>query len=173
MKQPRNTTWSVLGSSVLVFALALGGACSKSAEKAAQGPEQTTLAEASQGGEGAQAGMPAIEGRKIVYTGLLSLTVKSYDDARYEVDRLLKNSGGFVARGETQGSGDHRYGTLTLRVPTSNFAALSSQLKKLGEVDRETIAADDVTEQHVDLERPAGQRQEARGQVARAGCGKD
>lgn len=98
-----------------------------------------------------RAGIPAIAGRKIVYTGVLSLVVKSYDKTRIEVDRLLASSGGFVARGETQGSGAHRHGTLTLRIPTSHFTAFSSQLKELGEVVSESIAADDVTEQHVDL----------------------
>jgi hypothetical protein len=151
MKQKLHTTRSVLGSSFLLFALALGGANCTGNEKAAMSTESAMQAEGNQAGEVTPNGMPAIEGRKIVYTGMLSLTVKSYGEARAEVDRLLKYSGGFVARGETQGSRDQRYATLTLRVPSSSFANLSSQLKKLGEVESETIAADDVTEQHVDL----------------------
>jgi hypothetical protein len=151
MNQQRNFTPSVLGTSLLFFALALGGACAKNENKGGVSSESVMQAEESRADEGAHGGMAAIEGRKIVYTGMLSLTVKSYDQARAEVDRLLKTSGGFVTRGESQGSGDHRYATLTLRVPTSHFATLSSQLKKLGEVESETIAADDVTEQHVDL----------------------
>tara|TARA_R110002096_G_scaffold292224_2_gene486624 strand:- start:67672 stop:68310 length:639 start_codon:yes stop_codon:yes gene_type:complete len=82
---------------------------------------------------------------------MLAIFVNSFDDARAKVDRLLEESGGFVARGETHGSGENRYGTLTIRIPTSKFANLSSQLKQLGDVESETIAADDVTEQHVDL----------------------
>jgi hypothetical protein len=151
MKQNRNTTWSVLRLPTLLLALALGGVACHGSAKEVMSSEGAAPMDIVQDGEAAQAGMPAIEGRKIVYTGMLSLSVQSYDTARSEIDRLLKNSGGFISRGETQGSGEYRYGTLTLRVPTSNFATLSSQLKALGKVRSETIAADDVTEQHVDL----------------------
>lgn len=148
MKQ-RCKTWSLL-SSVLFLVVALGSACSKhdGAAKAERGP---VAVDSELGGAPTQAPELALEGRKIIYTGMLSIYVTSFDDARAEVDRLLEESGGFVARGETHGSGANRYGTLTIRIPTSKFANLSNHLKKLGEVESETIAADDVTEQHVDL----------------------
>tara|TARA_R110002073_G_scaffold218689_5_gene379032 strand:- start:773 stop:1609 length:837 start_codon:yes stop_codon:yes gene_type:complete len=148
MKQ-RCKTLSLL-SSVLFLVVALGSACSKH-DGAAKAQRGSVAVESELGGAPKQASQPALEGRKIIYTGMLSIFVNSFDDARAEVDRLLEESGGFVARGETHGSEENRYGTLTIRIPTSKFANLSSQLKQLGDVESETIAADDVTEQHVDL----------------------
>lgn len=154
MKQLRKSSWSFLPWSILLLAVAFGSASCKGNEQQATSYLQSELpgkGVAIQEGEAMQAGVPVVAGRKIVYTGMLSITVASYGKARIEIDRLLKHSGGFIARGESQGSGDYRYATLTLRVPTSNFASLSSQLKTLGKVHSESIAADDVTEQHVDI----------------------
>jgi hypothetical protein len=151
MHPSRKLSWSILNSSILLLALAMAAAGCKGNSKAQGHAAEAAATVASASGEDLQSLTPAIEGRKIVYTGALSLRVPSYDKARAEIERVLQSTGGYIARGETEGHGDLRYATLTLRLPTAQFAAVRTQLQGLGEVESETIAADDVTEQHVDL----------------------
>jgi hypothetical protein len=90
--------------------------------------------------------------RKVIRTGRIDLVVKTYDDARTKLDKLLEASGGYVDSTQV-----HHYqgavssATLVLRIPQAAFGQLLPKLKELGEVAAETTNADDVTDQYVDV----------------------
>ena len=94
----------------------------------------------------------AIDGRKIIRTGDLALTVDSYEPVRQEIETLLRASRGFIANAQVGHSeGRVTEATLTLRVPTDGFEDLVARLAKLGTVISESSSAQDVTDQWVDV----------------------
>jgi hypothetical protein len=90
--------------------------------------------------------------RAIISTGRISLHSRSVARARAEVMRLVVSWGGSVA--DEQSNSD-RHGrihdsTLTLRVPTADFARAMTRLARLGKVEQQSRASRDVTTRVVD-----------------------
>ena len=90
--------------------------------------------------------------RKVIRTGRIDLVVGTYDDARTKLDQLLKAAGGYVDSTQVQHSaGAVSSATLVLRIPQDMFAQLLPKLKELGEIASESTAAEDITDQYVDI----------------------
>jgi uncharacterized protein DUF4349/putative zinc finger protein len=88
----------------------------------------------------------------IVRTASLSIVAANFDAARAEVDRILREVGGFVGQiqvSEARGSARALHGTL--RVPAARLDEALAALKRLGHVAHESQGGDDVTEQVVDM----------------------
>ena len=90
--------------------------------------------------------------RLIVRTGHASIQVDSLESAMAELRRLAQRVGGFVADASVQsGRNQLRSATLQLKVPASRFDELTEGLEPLGKLQFVNVAAEDVSEEFVDL----------------------
>jgi hypothetical protein len=96
------------------------------------------------------AGAPVAEGRDIVRTGTMTVTVGDAPGAADDVRRLAADRGGFVADESVRVEDDEV--DLTLRVPADAFDDLRDQVADLGDVAAQDSQAQDVTAQVVDLD---------------------
>lgn len=91
--------------------------------------------------------------RKIIYTASIRLVVEDFEGIPEQVSRLAKESGGFVADSELQGSsGKNRMGRWKIRVPIANFEAFVHAAKALGELQSLSTNSSDVSEEYYDVE---------------------
>ena len=82
----------------------------------------------------------------------LEIVVAKLDDARQATDRIVRESKGYVAQlSATAESGPARMLVASLRVPADQLDVCLVELKKLGRVNQESQAGEEVTQQHVDL----------------------
>lgn len=91
--------------------------------------------------------------QKIIKTGNLDLVV---DDVTERVDNmkaLAESTEGYVQHSSTREHSDGTMsGSITMRVPSETFDDTLTGLKDLAlVVERETVSADDVTEQYIDI----------------------
>jgi hypothetical protein len=94
----------------------------------------------------------ASEGRKIVRTGQLALSVDAFEPVREKIDALVQSAHAFVADSQVvHVQGRATEATIVLRVPTDGYESLVAALGKLGTIDNESSKADDVTDQWVDV----------------------
>jgi hypothetical protein len=106
------------------------------------------------GQEGKPADAPRVSGGPlIIRNASLSIVVRDYEAARGELDRIAKSVNGFIgeltafgARGEAPSLRG------TLRVPATRLDEAIAALKKLGDVQQDSLGSDDVTQQWTDLE---------------------
>ncbi|MFP4345665.1 MAG: DUF4349 domain-containing protein [Anaerolineales bacterium] len=109
------------------------------------------------GGAPAQAqgtGAPLPQQRMIVYTGDLNLVVRDTLEVQDEIGELVDDLDGYVLSTDS-----YRYAegllrvNMSLRVPAERFQEAMSALRSLAlEVNRESVSAQDVTQEYVDLE---------------------
>jgi hypothetical protein len=92
-------------------------------------------------------------GPLIIRNASLSIVVRDYEAARGDLDRIAKSVNGYIgdltalgARGEAPSLRG------TLRVPATRLDEAIAALKKLGDVQQESLGTDDVTQQWTDLE---------------------
>jgi hypothetical protein len=92
-------------------------------------------------------------GPKVVKTAQLSLETPEdqFDERFSEASLVASRYGGFVSTSSTQGS-DARSGSLEIRVPAESFDRAVDDLRRLGTVERQTVAGEEVTAHYVDLE---------------------
>jgi hypothetical protein len=103
-------------------------------------------------GEGAAARLSQTSGPMIVRTAELALVTREFDQAREAIERTLRQRHGYVGQLNVNApAGAGRTLTATLRVPADQCDAVLNELKKLGRVERESQAGEDVTKQYVDL----------------------
>jgi hypothetical protein len=89
--------------------------------------------------------------RKIIYRGHLALVVDEFDGVVEQLEALVKEQKGYVAKKEVQGTpGTPRTGTWTLRIPAASFDAFLASASGLGEVRRTNLETEDVTDQYYD-----------------------
>ena len=89
--------------------------------------------------------LPAFEtkARKMIYSASLRMRVSSIPDAvKRFLDRVVQLEGYLALRNNN---------TLTCRVPVKNFQTLITEVKDYGSVLQESMRAQDVTKQHMDL----------------------
>ena len=88
----------------------------------------------------------------IARTVSLSIVVKDFDAARTALDAILARHHGYAAEmtANTE-KGEARSLSASLRIPASELAAATSELKALGRVETETQKGEEVTTQHADL----------------------
>jgi hypothetical protein len=90
--------------------------------------------------------------RLIVRTGQASIEVDSLESSMAELRRIVQRTGGFVADASVQsGKNQLRSATLQLKVPASRFDELTEGLAPLGKLQFVNVAAEDVSEEFVDL----------------------
>jgi hypothetical protein len=87
--------------------------------------------------------------RKRVRFGDLTVSVDSPEESSPEVERLIKQAGGFVERSTTTKDSSV---WLHCRVPAPQLDEIMAAVAALGEEERRSVSAADVTEQYVDLE---------------------
>ncbi len=93
--------------------------------------------------------------RKIVMTAQVDVLVENWDAAYQDFKALtarLDALGGYISHQELHGTaGSRRYGTWTIRVPQPHFDKFLVDVEQLGELQRNTRDAQDVTEAYTDL----------------------
>lgn len=90
----------------------------------------------------------------IIQTGTVSLVCDDVGVARFEVQKIADQHGGMISKRELYGDGDGgtQMARLELRVPVAAFDTVLAELEKLGRAVDTTTAAEDVTQQLIDLE---------------------
>src|SRR5262249_17220717 len=91
--------------------------------------------------------------RMIVYTARLEMVVEDedFDSARERILELLKEQGGYVASSDQAGQlGQPRQGTWVLRVPVARFDAFLDAVAKVGELQRQALESDAITDRYFD-----------------------
>lgn len=81
----------------------------------------------------------------------LVLEVGGFDDAFEGVSAVAARYGGFVL-GSTVSGGERRSGFVTIRVRSEDFDRAMADLRRLGDVESESVSGQDVSMQVVDLE---------------------
>src|SRR5262249_29806859 len=82
----------------------------------------------------------------------LGLTTKEFVRSRRSMEEILDRHHGYAAKLRMVGQPASSLLTATLRVPSSEFEATASDLKTLGNVEREEQTADEIAQQRADLE---------------------
>ena len=99
---------------------------------------------------------PNASSRKIVFTAQVDVVVEDMAKAQQQLNELIANvqqAGGYVSHQEVTGAtGARRRGTWTVRVPQPRFEQFMADLEQLGELQRNSRDAQDVTEAYTDLE---------------------
>lgn len=96
---------------------------------------------------------PSANRPMIIRTAQLSLITKEFDNARAQLEAILKRHRGYVGElkaNDATGSG--RTLTAALRVPADQLDATLAEVKALGRVESESQSGQDVTSQYVDLQ---------------------
>jgi hypothetical protein len=91
--------------------------------------------------------------RKIIYSATLEITVKNVDDTQKQVEKIIDEHKGYVAKSDVSGSvGTRRTATWTLKVPVEKFRPAVAALAALGNVVRNASDSQDVTEEYIDVQ---------------------
>lgn len=90
------------------------------------------------------------QAREVIRTGDLRLEVDAVGDAVADVRRIAGAAGGFVSNEEAMT--DARTASVTVRVPSGDFDSVRGDIAELGDVIEQTVQAQDVTAEMVDVE---------------------
>jgi hypothetical protein len=88
----------------------------------------------------------------IAHTAELAVATKEFVKSRSSLEEILDRHRGYVAKLRMVGKPTGSTLSATLRIPSSEYGPTLSELKTLGQVEREEEAADEVTQQRADLE---------------------
>ena len=86
---------------------------------------------------------PEMAARKMIYSASYSVMVPVVDDAIKVLTARVSALGGYLSQRNNS--------TLTVRIPAAKFASFVIEIPALGRVVSESMNANDVTNQHVDL----------------------
>ena len=101
--------------------------------------------------DGEKAADPKVS-RQIIYRATLLLYVQDFGAADRQIQKLIKDTGGYVAQfREDRPSGSIRGGKWTARVPGEKFNAFVDAVCRLGVADHREVQSEDVTEEYVDI----------------------
>jgi len=89
---------------------------------------------------------------EIAHAAELAVATKEFAHSRTSLEEILDRHHGYVSKLRMVGQPTSSMLTATLRVPSSEFGATVSDLKRLGNVECEEQTADEITEQRADLE---------------------
>ena len=111
------------------------------------------LAEPAEESEGGDGGVrSAVEGRKLIRTGSMSVAVDDYGPFQTSLEQRVEEMGGFVADASlSHYAGRVSWATLTIRVPAEHFEELIGWAESEVEVQSLDIGTQDVTEEWVDV----------------------
>ena len=90
--------------------------------------------------------------RKVIYKGSLDLVVTDFPEAERALQGVISASGAFIDElTEDRRSGSQRYAKWVIRVPADGVQGFLDQVARLGSTQYRGLAAEDVTEEFVDL----------------------
>lgn len=116
-------------------------------------PAETVLLIAPEEKEAATGHDLVANGPMIVRTAQLSLITKEFDQARAQLEVIVKRHRGYVGELKVNDTtGSRRTLTATLRIPADQLDATLTEVKTLGRVEAESQSGQDVTSQYVDLQ---------------------
>jgi hypothetical protein len=105
-----------------------------------------------------QKDLDRLEGRRdsleplIAHTAELAVATKEFSKSRTTLEEILERHRAYAAKLRMVGQKSGSVLNATLRVPSTELSETVSELKSLGDVEREEQAADEVTQQRADLE---------------------
>jgi len=88
----------------------------------------------------------------IAYSAELSVVTKEFGRSRSTLEEILDRHRGYVAKLRMVGQPTGSVLSTTLRVPSTEYRPALSELKAVGLVEHEEESADEVTQQHSELE---------------------
>jgi Domain of unknown function (DUF4349) len=89
---------------------------------------------------------------QIAYSAELSVATKEFAHSRASLEEILERRHGYVAKLRMVGQPAGSTLSATLRVPSSEYRAALAELKVLGLLEHEEECADEITQQHSELE---------------------
>jgi uncharacterized small protein (DUF1192 family) len=89
---------------------------------------------------------------RIAYSAELSVVTKEFAHSRSSLEEILERRHGYVAKLRMVGQPSGSVLSATLRVPSSEYRSALTELKAVGLVEHEEEAADEITQQHSELE---------------------
>lgn len=99
-----------------------------------------------------EVGQSEVADRMIIRTGNLSLVVNDVTASVDQITRLTDSFKGYVVSARSWREGERLVGSITIRVPATQFADAMRAIRALAvEVTSETTSSKDVTEEYVDL----------------------
>lgn len=91
--------------------------------------------------------------RKIIYNATVDLVAERLSTAETALVQLVKAQGGYVAENEVTGSpGSPRQGSWKVRIPVSRFEPFMAGVTRLGELQKQHVDSQDVSEEYYDLQ---------------------
>jgi Domain of unknown function (DUF4349) len=88
----------------------------------------------------------------ISHAAELAVVTKEFSRSRSTLEDILERHHGYAARLRMVGQSNGSTLTATLRIPSSEFSSTVTDLKTLGNVEREEETADEIIQQRADLE---------------------
>jgi hypothetical protein len=89
---------------------------------------------------------------QVAYSAELSVATKEFAHSRASLEEILERNHGYVAKLRMVGQPAGSTLSATLRVPSSQYHSALTELKAVGLVEHEEEAADEITQQHSELE---------------------
>jgi len=89
---------------------------------------------------------------RIAYSAELSVVTREFARSRSSLEEILERHRGYVAKLRMVGQPSGSVLSATLRVPSSEYRSTLTELKGVGVVEHEEEAADEITQQHSELE---------------------
>jgi len=101
--------------------------------------------------------------RKIRYTADVRLIVEDFGKAEEALDAAIKDANADLANSETNNSANAvRSGTWRVRVPVDQFHAFRKAVVRLGEIEKNAVDSEDMTDKYYDLDAHIKNRSAAR-----------
>jgi uncharacterized small protein (DUF1192 family) len=89
---------------------------------------------------------------RIAYSAELAVATKEFAHSRASLEEILERHRGYVAKLRMVGQPSGSVLSAVLRVPSSEYRSALTELKAVGFVEHEEEAADEITQQHGELE---------------------
>ncbi|HSV13246.1 MAG TPA: DUF4349 domain-containing protein, partial [Tepidisphaeraceae bacterium] len=98
------------------------------------------------------ASAPDVAVRKIIRNGTIEFEVRSFDDTYATVATVVSENSGFVSSTSSDKLANGKVrGSIVVRVPPERLDRFLLQLRSLGDLKSQQIAANDVTKQYTDI----------------------
>jgi uncharacterized small protein (DUF1192 family) len=89
---------------------------------------------------------------QVAYSAELTVATREFAHSRASLEDILERHHGYVAKLRMVGEPTGSMLSATLRVPSSEYRSTLTELKDVGVVEHEEEAADEITQQHGELE---------------------
>ena len=101
---------------------------------------------------GARASAGMFQEPRVAYSAELTVATKEFAHSRASLEEILDRHHGYVAKLRMVGQPAGSALSATLRVPSSEYRSALAELKAVGLVEHEEESADEITQQHSELE---------------------